>query len=605
MRKLLGLILLAAVPLWADTYPRPAGFVITHYDFAVTLTDANNAITVTDTVSGRFTQGGVRQVGLDLCQLRTAAAPADRSNPCLVRTPYGLRGGAAAAVSSVGRGMVVTAVTAAGGGGLRFRQAQDRLLVELARPGRAGEAFAFTVAYHGVPANGLLIGPNRYGDREFFTNEWPDLARNWLAVVDHPAMKATKTIRVVAPRHYQVISNGTRTEETDLPGDLRRTVWREDVPICTWQFSLGVAPMAVSDFGQVHGIPLSAWVFPQERATGFADFQRWTQPILEFYIDHIGPYSYEKLAQVEANGTGGGMELASDIYYGYPPSGPSRQLLAHEMAHQWFGDSATEKDWDDVWLSEGFATYFALLYTEHQDGRDAFLAGVKSSAAAARRYAEQHPDSTVVHNNLSDISQVIANNAQIYQGGAQVLHMLRGVLGTDTFWAGIRLYYHRYQNANASSLDFQHAMEEACAAAAACPSYGRDLSWFFSEWLHRGGLLRVHGTWRYDAANKRLDVTLDQTPNQGQLYQMPFQIGITLPPAAAAAAGRGGRGRGGRGGRGAPPPLPVLMLRAAHNTLAIPLAQAPAAVVLDPGTWVTMATVAFGPRAAAVAFGPQ
>ncbi|HUX68472.1 MAG TPA: M1 family metallopeptidase [Terriglobales bacterium] len=594
MRKLLGLFLLAALPLWADTYPRPVGFVVTHYNFDVALSDANNQVAVRDTVSLRFTQDGVGQVALDLCQLRTANPPAERGNPCLVRTPYGLRGRSPGAPSSAGRGMVVTAVTDEHGAALRFRQDHDRLLVELARPGRRGQSYAFTAAYHGVPANGLLIEPNRYGDREFFTNEWPDLARNWLAVVDHPSMKATKTIRVVAPRHYQVISNGTMTEETDLPGDLRRTVWREEVPICTWQFSLGVAPMAVSNFGEFHGIPLSAWVFPQERKTGFADFQRWTEPILEFYVDHIGPYSYEKLAQVEANGTGGGMELASDIYYGYPPSGPSRQLLAHEMAHQWFGDSVTEKDWDDVWLSEGFATYFALLYTEHRDGRDAFLAGVQSSAAAAQRFVEQHPDSTLVHHNLSDISQVIANNAQIYQEGAQVLHMLRGVLGTANFWAGIRLYYRRYRNANANSLDFQHAMEEACAASATCPRYGRDLSWFFNEWLHRGGLLRAQGGWRYDAVHKQLEVTLDQTGNPGQLYQMPFQIGITLP---AAAGGRGGRGRGGRrGAEAGAPPLPVLMLRAAHNTLSIPLAQAPTAVRLDPRRWVTMAQVAFGPQ---------
>ncbi|MGH9482802.1 MAG: M1 family metallopeptidase, partial [Terriglobales bacterium] len=544
-----ALALLAALPLLADTYPRPIGFVITHYSFEVTLTDASNAIAVRDTVELRFTQDGVHEVTLDLCQLRTAPEPANRSNPCLVRTPYGLRGATlatpGAGSNSLGRGMLVTEVTAADGATLAYRQANDRLEVEFPQPARVGETAAFTVAYHGVPANGLVIGNNKYGDRAFFTNAWPDLARNWLAVVDHPAMKAPKQIAVIAPRRYQVISNGLKLEETDLPGDLRRTVWREDVPICTWQYALGVAPMAVSDFGRYHGIQLSAWVFPQEREAGFRGFSQYTQPILEFYTDHIGPFSYEKLAQVEANGVGGGMELASDIFYGYPPSGPGRQLIAHEMAHQWFGDSVTERDWDDVWLSEGFATYFALLYTEHQDGRDAFLQGVESSAAAARSYAEQHPDSTIVHRNLSDISQVIANNAQIYQGGAQVLHMLRGVVGTETFWAGIRLYYLRFRNRNASSLDLERAMEDACAQASACPAYGRDLSWFFPEWLNRGGVMKVAWSWHYDATARQLQITLDQTRNQGEDYQMPFQIGITLaPPPAAAAPAPGGRGRG-------------------------------------------------------------
>ncbi|MGH9394470.1 MAG: M1 family metallopeptidase, partial [Terriglobales bacterium] len=527
MARFRTLLCLLALPglLLADTFPRPAGFTATHYDFEVTLSDGSNQIQVRDTVTVRATQNGLREVALDLCQLRSVDVPADRSNPCLLRTPYGVRGGAAAAVSNAGRGMAVTAVTGAGGTALQYQQAHDRLLVQLAQPLAAGAEASFTVAYHGVPANGLLIGNNKYGDREFFTNEWPDMARNWLAVVDHPSDKASKRMSITAPRKYQVISNGVKTEQTDLPADLRRTVWREDTPICTWQFSLGAAPFAVDYFGQFHGIPLSAWVYPQEREAGFAGFSAYTEPILEFYSDHIGPYSYEKLAQVEANGTGGGMELASDIFYGYAPSGPGLQLIAHERAHQWFGDSATESDWDDVWLSEGFATYFALLYQEHQDGRDAFLQGVEASAAQARRYAQANPDSTIVHRNLSDISQVIANNAQIYQGGAQVLHMLRGVLGDGTFWAGIRRYYRRFRNANASSLDFQHAMEDACKAAPACPSYGRDLGWYFSEWLNRGGIMNVSGSWSYDADAKQLEITLQQAPNQGKYYQMPIELG--------------------------------------------------------------------------------
>jgi aminopeptidase N len=583
-------LLVAASPLLAtDTYPRQTGFRVVNYSFTVLLSDASNELVITDSVDLTFTAAGVTGMDLDLCQLRTAAEAANPSNPCLVpaiRTRQGEP--AAVPVSSVGRGMVVTSVTS-GGQALKYSQAHDRLHVVFPAPSRAGGRLTFTVAYHGVPATGILIANNKYGDRSFVSNPWPDRTRNWLAVVDHPYMKAPKEISVTAPARYQVISNGTRIESTDLPNGLRRTVWKESVPIATWQYSLAAAPFAVDYFGTFHGIPMSAWVYPQEREAGFRNFGDFTQPILEFYIDHIGPYSYEKLAQVQANGVGGGMELASSIFYGYAPSGPGRQLIAHEMAHQWFGDSATEEDWDDVWLSEGFATYFALLYQEHQDGRDAFIDGVKGSAALARRYAEAHPSSPLVHNNLSDVSQVIANNAQIYQGGAQVLHMLRGVLGTDNFWAGIRLYYARYQNSNASSLDFQRAMEDACAAAADCPAYGKDLSWFFPQWLHRGGVMKVDGSWHYDAASKRLKVTLDQTPNGGLLYTMPFQLGIEMPPAAVP-ADRGAR-------TAAPPPAPPLLwVRGAHNTLSIPLASAPVGVTLDPGTWVTMVESTFVAR---------
>src|SRR5262249_49802635 len=161
-----------------------------------------------------------------------------------------------------------------------------------------------------------------------------------------------------------------------------------------------------------------------------------------------------------------------------------------------------------------------LLYQEFQDGHDAFVDGVKRSKGSAINYALNNPTSTIVHQNLADHSKVIANNAQIYQGGAQVLQNVRGVVGTDNFWAGIRNYYRKFENSNATSDDFRHAMEESCVAAGdKCPADGKDLSWLFKELLNRGGVLQVRGTWRYDAASKQVEVTLDQTQTTG-LYRM-------------------------------------------------------------------------------------
>jgi len=279
------------------------------------------------------------------------------------------------------------------------------------------------------------------------------------------------------------------------------------------------------------------------------------------------------------------MELASDIYYGYGATGPGRQLIAHEMAHQWFGDSAAENDWDDVWLSEGFATYFALLYAEFQDGHDAFLDGVKRSKTQAIRYALANPDSTIVHRNLADFSKVIANNAQIYQGGAQTLHNILGVVGTSVFWAGIRRYYNRYQNGNATTADFRHSMEEACKDAGdQCPAEGKDLAWLFQELLNRGGVLQVKGSWNYEAAAKQVHVTLEQTQNSG-LYRMPIQLAVTLKETTETE---------GQPRRNDPPePQPVrhihvMQLEQQSQSFAFPAASEPVSVALDPDAWVMM-----------------
>jgi aminopeptidase N len=550
----------AATHLTADTYVRQPGIRITHYTFDIAVGDTNDEIVMKETVDVRFLTAGVMSVDLDLCRfsapLRAPLTPDNRHDPCA--EPTGGGRGAPPRTPTGGKGMNVTAVTI-GDQPVTFAHDRDLVHITLPRAYQPGDHCVIVLAYHGIPATGILIGKNKYGDREYFADPWPDKVRNYLAVVDHPSAKTPTTTIVTAPRAYQVIANGRLMEETDLPDGLRRTVWNESVPICSWQMSLGVAPFAVAHFGDYHGIPLSAWVFPQEKDVSVAAFQSFTQPILEFYIDHIGPYSYEKLAQVEANGIGGGMELASDIFYGYGANGPGRQLIAHEMAHQWFGDSATENDWDDVWLSEGFATYFALLYQEFQDGHDAFLDGVRRSKTQAINYALAHPASTIVHDNLADISQVIANNAQIYQGGAQVLHNIRGVVGTDAFWAGIRLYYKRFQNSNATTDDFRHAMEEAS---------GQDLAWLFRELLNRGGALQVKGSWRYDTAAKQIEVTLDQT-QATDIYRMPIEIAI----APAAASG---------------PAIQIADLRERHQVFTFASNTEPAGVVLDPNAWIVM-----------------
>jgi aminopeptidase N len=567
-----ALLATAAAAASADTYPRQTGITITHYTFDVTLNDANNDFVVHETVSVRFLKAGVSSVDLDLCKFsqppRAANTPEGIHDPCAEPSGGGRRGGPAATPTG-GKGMTVTAI-ASGGRAIAFTHDHDRVHVTLPHAFKAGDQFEFTIDYHGVPATGILAANNKYGDREFFSNPWPNNVHNYLAVIDHPYSKVPVTTSITAPRKYQVIANGRLVEQLDLPNDLRKTTWSEAVPICTWQISAGVAPFAVAHFGEYHGIPLSAWVYPQEKDVSLPAFGAFTQPILEFYIDHIGPFSYEKLAQVEANGVGGGMELASDIFYGYnATTGPGRQLMAHEMAHQWFGDSATEADWDHVWLSEGFATYFALLYQEFQDGHDAFLEGVKRSKAQAINYALNNPASTIVHENLADHSKVIANNAQIYQGGAQVLQNVRGVVGTENFWAGIRNYYRKFQNSNATSDDFRHAMEGACAAAGdKCPADGKDLSWLFTELLTRGGALQVKGTWHYDAAGKQVVVTLDQTQTSG-LYRMPIEVWIAKNVQAG-------------------PTIQVAHLTDQHQVFTFPSDTEPASVLLDPNAWVMM-----------------
>jgi aminopeptidase N len=238
-------------------------------------------------------------------------------------------------------------------------------------------------------------------------------------------------------------------------------------------------------------------------------------------------------------------------------------------------------------LSEGFATYFALLYTEHQSGRDAFLHGVRRTRVEAVNYALAHPADTVVHNNLQNDGQVFFNAAQIYQGGAMVLHMLRGVLGDEKFWAGIRLYSSRFRNASATTADLRYAMQDACHGSGDCPPENEDLSWFFREWLNRGGILQLRGSWHYDEQTKQLRIVIDQTQTQG-LYRMPIQIGITIPsPTSQTEAGRASQIR-------VPQTrIETMLIDKQHEVLNVSLNGSPSDVELDPNCWVPLMQVAF------------
>ena len=529
----------------ADTYPKNPAIDALNYAFALTLSDETDVISGEATIDLRFLEAGIEEVRLDLIE----------QNPD-------------------GTGMRVHGVAGAEGP-LDFTHGDDALVVSLARPTEAGERRQITVVYEGVPATGLIIGPNKHGDRTFFSDNWPNKARNWLPTIDHPYDKATNELIVTAPAHYQVISNGLLIEETDLLDGTRRSHWKQSVPIATWLYALGAARFAVQTVDYYNGAPIQTWVYAQDRDAGFHDFAVPTKQAMEFYGDMVGPYSYEKLANVQSNSVGGGMEAATAIFYGDASVTGERDVrwrnvIIHEVAHQWFGNAVTEYDWDDVWLSEGFATYFTLLFIEHQYGRDEFIERLKVSRDRIRDFMAENPDYRIVHDNLSDMSRVTSGPGT-YQKGSWVLHMLRGVVGEDAFWAGIQAYYREFQDGNATTADFRRAMEEAS---------GLDLRTFFDQWLYRGGWLEYEGGWSYDAAAGAIHIDIRQVHDERHTFRMPVEVAIHLPP--------DGPLEGGVHGATRPPRVEVLDVDGRQGRFTIPVPAEPFDVVFDPNTWLLM-----------------
>jgi aminopeptidase N len=261
-------------------------------------------------------------------------------------------------------------------------------------------------------------------------------------------------------------------------------------------------------------------VYPQDREAGFYDFASPTKQVLQFYTDYVGPYVYEKLANIQSPSVGGGMETSSAIFYGEKlVNGKAdtrlRNIVIHEIAHQWFGNAVTETTWDDAWLSEGFATYFTLLFQEYAYGHEEYVEYLKRDRKTVLDFYKKDPTYKIIDDRSPEKGEV--TSLMTYRKGSWVLHMLRERVGHDHFRKGIQAYYAKYMNANATTADFIAEMETAS---------GQNLKTFFSQWLNRSDVLKITGDWSYDAKSKQVIVNLTQASPSGFLFETPIEIQV-------------------------------------------------------------------------------
>jgi aminopeptidase N len=401
-----------------------------------------------------------------------------------------------------------------------FSHKNDALIIQLSDRVAKDSTITFIIQYHGIPAGGLKIGATKYGDRSFFNENWPNNARHWLPTIDHPYDKATSEFKVTAPSKYKVVSNGLLLEESTIDKENKLTHWKQSVPVSSWLFVLGVAEFAVQHVGKFDGKDIQTWVYPRDREKGFIDFAEPTKQVLQFYTDYVGPYAYEKLANIQSPSVSGGMETSSAIFYGENMVTGKyekrlRNVVIHEIAHQWFGNAVTESTWDDAWLSEGFATFFSMLFQEHAYGHEEFVAAIKNSRKSVYNFSKKDSTYSIVAPRSAETDQVTTGIT--YQKGAWVLHMLREKIGHDNFRKGIQAYYAKYFNANATSEDFKREMEKVS---------GQNLTTFFNQWLYKPENLKISAHWEYDSNAQQILLSIKQSHYSGFVFDFPIEIEI-------------------------------------------------------------------------------
>ncbi len=474
----------------ADDYPINKNIDIKHYSFELSLSDVSDEILGKVKITVLFKTSGIQSFRLDLI------------NKTIERKSKGMQ------IDSILVGNIP----------VLFTHQNDELIINLPSLSIANSELTFSVKYHGIPLDGLKIGPTNLGDRSFFSENWPNKTRHWLPTLDHPSDKATSEFIVKAPAHYKVISNGLLMEESDLGNNIRLTHWKQSVPVSCWLFVLGAADFAVKYVDKFEGKSIETWVYAKNREAGFYDFDEPTKKVLTFYSSYVGPFAYEKLANIQSVNSGGGMETSSAIFYSDKLINGKRDIrlrnvVIHEIAHQWFGNAVTEATWDDAWLSEGLTTFFTMLFIENEYGKAEYEKEIVKAKETIFKTAKKMPDFSIISPRTAEKEDV--TSGLTYQKGAWVIHMLRDLVGEANFKKGIQAYYAKFFNANASTDDFRIAMEKAS---------GRDLKSFFKQWLYQPINPTINGNWQYDPNNKKITVQLTQSQKGDFIFNLPVEI---------------------------------------------------------------------------------
>jgi hypothetical protein len=379
------------------------------------------------------------------------------------------------------------------------------------------------VEYGGSPQEGLIFRVNARGRRSVYADNWPNRARYWLPVVDHPSDKARVLWSIQVPRGWRGVAN-----QPECRGEGRARRCNESAPIPTYAMVLGATQQLtrsihrpVTSGGRT--IPIEVWSYPEDSAWADNGPMRRVSEIVEALDRLLGPYPYSKLSHVQSTTRfGGAMENATVVFYNerrYVAQNLPEATVRHETAHQWFSNAVTPADWPHLWLSEGFAVYFGALAGAALDGP----AVLDSTLRAGMASYVSNPTATGVP--LVDTAQHDPNlmlGANTYQKGAWVLHMLRHQVGDSAFFRGIRDFYRIYRDSSVHSAQFQRVMERAA---------GDTLDWFFRQWLGQPGY-------------PELEIGREQRDGRHPPGAKPRVGPLPHPqPARASGAGRRPRGR--------------------------------------------------------------
>ena len=409
----------------------------------------------------------------------------------------------------------------------RFAQHDEKLDVYLTQAAKKDEKLNISVTYAGIPQDGLILTKDRDGNPSAVGDNWADRVHNWIPCLDHPSAKASVRFTVTASSNNVVVANGILESSRNNPDTTKTWVYHENKPVSPYNMVVVVGQFANAILKTNASVPISYYVPQSDRQFAEQGFSPAAPSVLTF-SNLIAPYPYGKLALIVGATKFGGMENANTIVFTptlfqnflaakprsqrYNVPNGVEEVIAHEIAHQWFGDSVTEATWSDLWLSEGFATYFAGLFLEKNEGRLRFRAYMREKAKSYLEY-EKTRRTPIFDTETEKLFDLLTPNN--YEKGGWVLHGLRGLLGDKAFFEGLRNYYNEHKESTATTEDLREALEKTS---------GKNLKYFFERWIYKAGHPIYQTTWK-QTGKSSLEISLTQLQTD-EAFLQPVTIEI-------------------------------------------------------------------------------
>lgn len=415
----------------------------------------------------------------------------------------------------------------------------DKVLVILDRNYEPSETIEVRFKYSAKPKKGVyFVDEKREKDKlvnpaQIWTQGEPDEAHHWFPSFDFPSDKATTEQIITVPKEQTVIGNGELVSKVENSDQTVTFHYKMDIPHPTYLVSFVIGDYVKLE-DKYKNIPLGYYMYRGTEYVAPKAYGKSKEILAAFESMTKVDYPFNKYDQtIVANFTFGGMEnitattmADTEIFYANLEflRGAVEDLVSHEIAHSWFGNNVTCKNWAELWLNEGFATFLEAAVREKMYGRSDYIRKLMVDAESFLDDAAANSKPMALYNfNASDTATLFDRPAVTYSKGGVVIHQLREQVGDEAFWKGVNIYLTRHRFGSVETQDLVKAMEEAS---------GQKLHWFFDQWVYASGHPKLDVTAVYDVSAKQMVLTVDQTHKADKFgraaYKLPIEVQLTV-----------------------------------------------------------------------------